>query len=51
MERIEETDEDVDFRPRKPALDRRYCERGVMGDGEMECRFEFGVTCMRWREG
>lgn len=38
MLRTEETDEDVDLRPRRPAELRRYEERGVTGDGEMELR-------------
>ena len=33
IERIDDTDEDVDFRPRSPPLDRRYEERGVSGAG------------------
>lgn len=36
MERIEETDEDVDLRPRRPPLERRYEERGVRGAGLAE---------------
>ena len=38
MLRIDETDEDVDFRPRNPAEERRYDPRGVIGDGESEFR-------------
>lgn len=40
IERIEETDDEVDFRPRRPAEDRRYTEeRGVRGaPGEREVR-------------
>lgn len=38
MLRIEETDDDVDLRPRNPADDRRYDPRGVMGEGESELR-------------
>jgi hypothetical protein len=37
--RIEETEEDVDFRPRRPVELRRYDERGVTGEGESELRF------------
>lgn len=38
---MEETDDEVDFRPRRPWLDvRRYCEeRGVSGDGDKEFRW------------
>lgn len=36
--RMEETDEDVDFRPRRPTEERRYDPRGVIGDGEREFR-------------
>lgn len=36
--RTEETDEDVDLRPRRPAEDRRYELRGVRGDGDKELR-------------
>ena len=38
MLRMEETEDDVDLRPRSPADDRRYDPRGVMGDGERELR-------------
>ena len=36
MLRIEDTEDDVDFRPLKP-LGRRKVDRGVSGDGEIEC--------------
>ena len=38
MLRIEETDEEVDLRPRRPADGRRYEECGVRGAGESEDR-------------
>jgi hypothetical protein len=38
MERIEDTEDDVDLRPRRPPEERRYDERGVSGDGEREGR-------------
>lgn len=38
MDRIEETEEDVDFRPRRPPDDRRYEDRGVNGAGLAESR-------------
>lgn len=38
MERIEDTDEEVDLRPRRPPEERRYEERGVRGAGEAERR-------------
>jgi hypothetical protein len=36
MLRTEETDDDVDLRPRRPVLARRNVERGVKGDGERD---------------
>lgn len=40
MLRMEETDEEVDFRPRRPAEDRLLYEpRGVIGDGDKEFRW------------
>ncbi len=36
---MDETDEDVDLRPRKPAEDRRYEPLGVIGDGDNEFRW------------
>lgn len=49
MERIEDTDEEVDLRPRRPAEDRRIVDRGVMGDGDSECRlYEPLVGARRW---
>lgn len=44
MVRMEETEEEVDLRPRRPVLARRKVERGVRGAGEMECRLFVGVT-------
>lgn len=42
MERMEETDEDVDLRPRRPFDVRRYdVERGVSGPGESDERLAF----------
>ena len=38
MLRTDDTEEDVDFRPRRPALERRYEDRGVNGEGERELR-------------
>lgn len=40
MERIEETEDDVDFRPRRPVgpEERRTVDLGVTGEGERECR-------------
>ena len=34
---MEDTDEEVDLRPRRPAEERRYEDSGVRGAGEMEC--------------
>ena len=50
MLRIEETDEEVDFRPRRPmvlAEEWRYDERGVSGAGEREARLR-GVVTRAW---
>jgi len=38
MLRIDETEEEVDLRPRKPADERRYELRGVRGEGDKELR-------------
>jgi hypothetical protein len=38
MERILETDEDVDLRPRSPPEERRYEDRGVSGAGDADKR-------------
>lgn len=38
MERTEDTDDEVDFLPRKPADERRMVERGVKGTGDTDCR-------------
>ena len=48
---MEETDDDVDLRPRSPADERRYDPRGVMGDGESEFRLlEWPVfSALGWR--
>jgi hypothetical protein len=37
MLRTEETEEEVDLRPLRPALDRRKADRGVNGEGEIDC--------------
>ena len=47
MVRIEETDEDVDLRPRSPVLDLRKADLGVKGAGDIECRLLFGVVNTR----
>ena len=39
---MEETDEEVDLRPRNPLDECRYDERGVMGAGDSDDLF-FGV--------
>ena len=44
---MEDTDEDVDLRPRRPVLDRRKVDRGVNGDGEREWRLLLGVVYIR----
>jgi hypothetical protein len=36
MERMDETEDDVDFRPRSPELRRYVEERGVSGEGDSE---------------
>jgi hypothetical protein len=36
---MEETDEEVDFRPRRPELRRYEDDRGVSGEGDRESRF------------
>lgn len=52
MDLTEDTDEDVDFRPRRPAEERRTADRGVMGDGERDCRlYECPVGTRRCTEG
>ena len=38
MLRMDETEEEVDFRPRRPADERRYEECGVRGTGERDDR-------------
>ena len=38
IERIDETDEDVDFLPRRPVEDRLMADRGVSGEGDNDCR-------------
>ena len=43
---MEDTDEDVDLRPRRPLLGRRKAERGVSGEGESDVRL-LGVVCNR----
>lgn len=46
MVRMEETDEDVDFRPRRPLLGRRKADRGVSGEGDNDVRL-LGVVYNR----
>jgi hypothetical protein len=46
MLRIEETDEEVDLRPRRPLLARRKVPRGVNGEGDNEVRL-LGVVYIR----
>ena len=43
MLRMEETEEEVDFRPRRPAEERRYEECGVKGTGERDERLWEGM--------
>lgn len=38
IDRIEDTEDDVDLRPRSPADERRMAVLGVSGEGERECR-------------
>ena len=51
MLRIDETEEEVDLRPRRPAELRRYDERGVKGDGESEDRLLEPVLALVWTRG
>ena len=51
MVRMEETEEDVDFLPRRPVLERRKVERGVKGAGDRECRLLVGVAYVRFKTG
>lgn len=46
MLRIEDTEEDVDLRPRRPLLGRRKADRGVRGEGESDVRL-LGVVFNR----
>lgn len=48
-ERTEETDEEVDLRPRRPAgpEERRTVDRGVSGEGDRECRLYEPDVCRR----
>lgn len=39
IERIEDIDDEVDLRPRRPAEERRYEECGVSGEGERDARW------------
>lgn len=51
MLRIEDTDDEVDLRPRSPADDRRYELRGVWGAGDSELRCDprlVRVYELRW---
>ncbi len=38
MDRTEDTEDDVDFRPRSPAEDRLTVDLGVRGEGDNDCR-------------
>jgi len=38
MLRIDDTEDDVDLRPRRPLLVRRKDDRGVIGEGERDVR-------------
>ena len=53
MDRTEETEDEVDFRPRSPVApdERRTVDRGVSGEGESDWRlYEVGrLVCMRGR--
>lgn len=49
MLRTDETEDDVDLRPRKPADERRYEPLGVIGDGDNEFRFRFVFSGRGWR--
>lgn len=44
MLRMEETEDEVDLRPRRPVEERLYDECGVRGDGERESRCRGFVT-------
>lgn len=50
MDRIDETEEEVDLRPRRPVDVRRYEECGVRGDGDRDVRF-CGVVKTRGSSG
>lgn len=43
MLRMDETEDEVDLRPRKPAEERRKEPLGVIGDGDNEFRFTWLV--------
>lgn len=45
MLRTEDTEDEVDLRPRRPELGRRKVPRGVRGAGDNECRL--GVAYIR----
>lgn len=47
MERMDEMEEEVDLRPRRPPEERRYEERGVSGEGESEALFPAEETLGR----
>ena len=49
MERMEDIEDDVDLRPRRPPELRRYEERGVRGEGETEGRLPDPVVEIRGR--
>lgn len=49
MLRIEDTDDDVDLRPRRPPDDRRYDDRGVNGAGDADSRLTEPEPCVEVR--
>ena len=49
-DRMDETEEEVDFLPRRPADERRYEERGVTGIGERDFRL-LGVVARALEDG
>lgn len=49
MLRIDDTDDDVDLRPRRPPEERRYEDRGVNGAGDAESRLTEPEPCVEVR--
>ncbi len=47
MLRTDDTDDEVDLRPRRPELGRRNVDRGVRGEGESDCLLLVGVVKIR----